>query len=205
MPHTHKKKFKNRGNENDTSSKFKRKKRNVKSMMNQIIGGVLPDNSGINSNSDVGNSEGVRRYDSTDSGVGVGEGVRRYDSTDSGVGVGDSSLVELNTTSIIHNQENKDVVSTNTSFSKSNLKSNPFYAKKSTHLVENKKMYSFDTNYILAEIEKRRSSEPNFMITSELITEILANKPESTQIAHEKQQQTKNHQQKLHQDLCDFD
>ena len=66
-------------------------------------------------------------------------------------------------------------------------------------------MYSFDTNYILTEIEKLQNSQPNFMVTPELITTILANKPKSTQIDREKQQQTKNHQQKLHQDLCDFD
>jgi hypothetical protein len=93
-----------------------------------------------------------------------------------------------------------EFVETNTRFIQSELKSNPFYAKKSTSIVENKKMYNLDTNYIMSEIKKMQSVDPNLIVNSEIISSILAGKQKASDqipLDHTKQQE-------LHMDFCDF-
>jgi hypothetical protein len=190
MPITHKKKFKNRNYKNgsDITTKFKQKRRNVKSMMNQIIGGTVEKpalepfnrtNSGYDEhgNSFVNNSNSINKLPVVPENT--------YDAIE-------NSQVALKTL---------PVVGANTMFVKSNLKSNPFYDKKSTHVVENKKMYNYDTNYIMDEIKNLQLVNPSFMPTSDFITKILANKPKPhylSDVDHKKQAE-------LHRALCDFD
>jgi hypothetical protein len=185
MPLTHKKKFKNRNYKNgsDITTKFKQKRRNVKSMMNKIIGGTVE-------------KIVLEPLPRTNSGYYESEELENFENLTSSF---DSFNTPLENSPIV--LKTSAVVGTNTTLVKSNLESNPFYAKKSTHLVENKKMYSFDTNYIMGEIQKRQLEDPSFMPTSEFITTILANKPKSLDsnfVDHKKQA-------KLHRALCDFD
>jgi hypothetical protein len=176
MPHTHKKKFRNLKyrNESDITSKFKQKKRNVKSMMNQIVGGKNPVQNFVPSN------------------------LHNNGLLNNPVKLMIPSVESMNPSVELMNPS---VIGTNTSFVKSNLKSNPFYAKKSTHVVENKNMYSFDTNYIMDQIKQRQLTDPMLMITPELITQILADKPkpmDSIKVDHKKQEE-------LFSAFCDFD
>jgi TonB-dependent SusC/RagA subfamily outer membrane receptor len=89
---------------------------------------------------------------------------------------------------------------TNTRFYESELKYNPFYAKKSTSIVENKRMYNLDTNYLMSEIKKKQTDDPDFIVTSEIISNILAGKQKASvpiPLDYTKQQE-------LHIDFCDF-
>jgi hypothetical protein len=203
MPYTHKKKIKR--NENDTSSKFKQKKRNVKSLMNKIMGGFLT--------SEVHGATVIPEvHEATVSSLELSPS--QYPgyvkpSMMNPVVFNGSDISQNNDNGYItvNGSENKVPHLTNTSFRQSELKSNPFYSKKSTHVVENKQMYSFNTNYILDEIEKlqSQSGDPKFMVTPEMISEILANKPAESITSEDKKEQTQKQQQKLHRDLCDFD
>ena len=197
MPITHKKKFKNRNYKNgsDITTKFKQKRRNVKSMMNQIIGGTVEKSalaplSRVNSN--AGYASGSESY-------------KPYNSEPGKLLTNELPVVPENTYDAIENSQvalkTLPFVGANTMFVKSNLKSNPFYDKKSTHVVENKKMYNYDTNYIMDEIKKRQLVEPSFMPTSDFITTILKDKPKPfylSDVDHKKQAE-------LHRALCDFD
>jgi hypothetical protein len=196
MPLTHKKKFKNRNYKNgsDITTKFKQKRRNVKSMMNQIIGGTgekaLAPLYRANSNAGYASSSELENYDNSELGNSF---VRNLNTIPEKLPV-----VPENTSDAI---ENSPVVGANTMLVKSNLKSNPFYDKKSTHIVENKKMYNYDTNYIMDEIKKSQLVDPSFMPTTEFITKILAEKPKPlylSDVDHKKQAE-------LHRALCDFD
>jgi hypothetical protein len=192
MPHTHKKKFKNHKskNESDITTKFKQKKRYVKSNLNQIIGGFNPENKveelpnvSAVSNASVLNTNGSLEHSMSE--------ISTRDDNDNHI--------------ILSEDMNKSFISTNTKLIKSNLKSNPFYNNKSTHVVENKKMYNFDTNYIMDEIKKLQLTDPKLMITFELMSKILDSKPIESILTDQEKQQTQKEQQKLHQYLCDFD
>jgi hypothetical protein len=61
-------------------------------------------------------------------------------------------------------------------------------------------MYNLDTNYLMSEIKKRQSDDPNFIVTSAIISSILAEKQKASDpipVDYIKQQE-------LHTDFCDF-
>ncbi len=171
MPHTHKKTIKNQNQEKGSSLKIKQRRR-------RMMGGVqlVRANSFVSTNS-------------------------AYESGPENEGKNSAPSALLEPEKEVSNIVTEVVFPTNTSFVKSNLNYNPFYSKKSSDVVENKKIYNFDTNYILEEIEKLQSKDRNFMITSDIISQILKSKPKS----HDEIFVDYKRQQELHRDLCDFD
>ncbi len=225
MALTHKKKFKNQIVNNDIFSKLKKKKRDLK-----YIGGVYP-NTNTNTNIQPNAKrqrfyEDLQRNMSTKSNVSEGNTLPNITnaefnqvlSNDNTMTHGMGASGEMNVVNsgmVAENAASEQTVSqmnvtnnnigeftpTNTRFIQSELKYNPFYAKKSTSIVENNKIYNLDTNYIMSEIKKKQSVDPNFIVTSAIITSILATKQKTSEpilVDYIEQQE-------IHNDFCDFD
>jgi hypothetical protein len=193
MPHTHKKTIKNQKQEKGSSLKIKQQRRRRMMGGSPLIPPVIANESLVPKH--LTNS-GLGFENLTNSGLGF------ENLTNSGLGFENEQVSSL----LEPEKEVSDIVTevvipTNTSFVKSNLNYNPFYSKKSSDVVENKKIYNFDTNYILEEIEKLQSKDRNFMITSDIISQILESKPKT----HDEISVDHKRQQELHRDLCDFD
>jgi hypothetical protein len=209
MPHTHKKTIKNQKQEKGSSLKIKQQRRRRMMGGSPLIPPVIANESLVPkhlTNSGLGfenEPQQVPKY-LTNSGLGFEnepQQVPKY-LTNSGLGFENEQVSSpLEPEKEVSDIVTEVVIPTNTSFVKSNLNYNPFYSKKSSDVVENKKIYNFDTNYILEEIEKLKSKDRNFMITSDIISQILESKPKT----HDEISVDHKRQQELHRDLCDFD
>jgi hypothetical protein len=216
MALTHKKKFKNQIVNNHIFSKLKKKKRDLK-----YIGGVHPNpNNSTPAAKRVMHLEGFHRNMSTMSTMSNGSNVSDWggdtdtnNNDEFGKPVSNAMMTGMNNTigpeGVVSDQSSPMNVTnnnidefphTNTRFIESELKYNPFYAKKSSSIVENKRMYNLDTNYLMSEIKKKQTADPDFIVTSEIISNILAGKQKASvpiPLDYTKQQE-------LHIDFCDF-
>jgi hypothetical protein len=217
MSLTHKKKFKKQIVNNNIFSKLKKKKRALK-----YIGGVggvhthpnsnsntpaakrvmtYPDHNNNNNNTNTNNENDMNNLKGTVNNThdefepAISNAMTRMNNS-----TGVKGDVSDNSSPMNVNNNKGEFASTNTRFIQSELKFNPFYAKKSTSIVENKKMYNLDTNYLMREIKKMQSADPTFTVTSEIISSILAEKQKASDpipLDYTKQQE-------LHMDFCDF-